>query len=232
MVAYQPPDGVTLMVGASFRAADLIAAARRIAPLLERDAAAALRFGLEARFPSELLGDAEELERSLLDPMLKKNDTPVQMAGLTELFAEIRGWLAELRDLAQINLVLDRPALVRAVSPLLVSADGYPRDVLREIEERVAAAKDLRPRLEDVGLDERFLGRGRRLLQQLHTAIGREDIQPDNLAFKVRRFYVRKGQLHTKLKRATAIARAQLRAEPTRAAQYHLVEFEPDRGPR
>lgn len=232
MVAYQAPDGVTLMVGASFRASDLASAARRIAPLLQRDAREVLRFGLEPSFPSELLGDAEELERALLDPLLKKNDTPLQMSVLTELFAEIRGWLGELRDLAQINLVLDRPALVRAVSPLLVTADGYPRDVLRELEERVAAAKDLRPRLEDVGLDERFLGRGRKLLQQLHTAIGREDIQGDNLAFKVRRFYVRKGQLHTKLKRATAIARVQLRADPARVAAYHLVEIEPDRGPR
>jgi hypothetical protein len=232
VVAYQPPDGVTLMVGASFRAADLACAARRIAPLLQRDAAQVFRFGLEASFPSELVGDADELERALLDPLLKKNDTPLQMSVLTELFAEIRLWLGELRDLAQINLILDRPALVRAVSPLLVTADGYPRDVLHELEDRVAAAKDLRPRLEDVGLDERFLGRGRKLLQQLHTAIGREDIQGDNLAFKVRRFYGRKGQLHTKLKRATAIARAQLRAEPARAAAYHLVEFEPDRGPR
>ena len=227
MVAYQPPDPVLLMIGATFRLESLRAAALRLHPLVRVDGGALARFGLPAEAAQSLASDAAELGRMAQDAVLRKHDTPLQMAELQELMARVRGWLAELRDVALVNLALDRPAVARVVSPEPEIRDGYARDLLHELEERVAAAKDLRPRLDDVGMDEKFLGRGRKLVQQLQTAIGKEDIGSVNLQIKTRRFYMKKAQLYLLLKRTNRSAICAFRGDPGRRALYHLDEIEP-----
>ncbi len=227
MVAYQPPDQVILTIGASFRAQSLIDAAGRIAQRARADLSALSRYGVTQAQVDELVADASDLTRQLQDAQVKKHDTPLQMAGLQELMAKIRGWLVELRERASLNLLLDRPSLARVWSPMPELADGYPRDVLREFEERVAAAKDLRPRLEDVGVDERFVGAGRKLVTQLQTAIGKVDIDSANLQFKQRRLYMKKGALYVRLKRVSAAGQATFRADNSARQAYVLVEIEP-----
>lgn len=233
MVAYQPPDQVVLMIGASFRAQALIEAAGRVAKLVRADLARLGPLGITEAMSDELVADANDLVRQLQDPVVKKHDTPLQMAGLTELLGKVRAWLLELRQRAALNLLLDKPALGRVWSPMPDVADGYPRDVLRELEERVAAAKDLRPRLEDVGVDEKFVGAGRKLVQQLQTAIGKVDLDGANLQFKQRRLYMKKGLLYSRLKRISAAGQAAYGSPalgPGGAearARYLLVEIEP-----
>lgn len=228
MVAYQPPDSVLLMIGASFRGADLVAASRRLAVIARRDITALGRFGVASDAPEQLAKGAVELEGYLKDPVAKKHDSPLQMADVQELFAKIRGWLIEVREIAVINLSHDQPALDRIVSNMPEVADGYPRDVLRELELRLAAAKDLQPRLDDAGLDDRLMGRGRKLALQLKTAIGKEDVDAGNLQFKTRRLYMRKGSLYQHLKRVARAGRCAFRGQEAMRSQYHLNEIEPD----
>ncbi len=227
MVAYQPPDQVVLMIGASFRAQALIEAAGRLAKLVRRDGARLAPFGITEATGEDLVADANDLVRQLQDAQVKKHDTPLQMAGLTELMAKVRAWLTDLRHRATLNLLLDRPALQRVWSPMPDVANGYPRDVLRELEDRVAAAKDLRPRLEDVGVDEKFVGAGRTLVQQLQTAIGKVDLDAANIQFKQRRLYMKKGILYSKLKRVSAAGLASHADAPEHQAEYVLREIEP-----
>lgn len=227
MVAYQPPDQVILTIGASFRAQSLIDAASRLAKRVRADLGALGRYGVTEAHAEELVADANDLLRQLQDAQVKKHDTPLQMAGLQELMAKIRAWLVELRERASLNLLLDRPSLARVWSPMPELADGYPRDVLRELEERVAAAKDLRPRLEDVGVDEKFVGSGRKLVAQLQTAIGKVDIDPANLQFKQRRLYMKKGALYVRLKRVSAAGQATFRSDHAARQAYVLIEIEP-----
>ncbi|MFO0728994.1 MAG: hypothetical protein U1E65_34765 [Myxococcota bacterium] len=228
MVPYQPPDPVLLMIGATFRLDSLRSAALRISALAAEDTAELTRFGIPAEVAATLEKDAAELGRMAQDAVIRKHDTPLQMAELQELMARVRGWLAELRDVALLNVALDRPAVARVVSPEPEIRDGYARDLLQELQERVAAAKDLRPRLDDVGMDEKFLGRGRKLVQQLQTAIGKEDVGAANLQIKTRRFYMKKGQLYMLLKRTNRAAQCAFRANPGRRDAYHLEEIEPD----
>jgi len=228
MVAYQPPDNVVLMIGASFRAASIIEAATRLSPVVTRDKPGLVRLGVTENLGPDLLADAQDLQRSLQDPILVKHDTPLQMAGLQELMTRVRVWLTELRDRAALNLFLDRPALLRLWSPMPEVADGYPRDVLRELEERVSGAKDLRPRLEDVGIDDKFVGQGRKYMQQLQTAIGKQDLDGANLAFKQRKFYLKKGQVYLKLKRVVRAGQIAYRDDMERYNDYWLPELEPD----
>lgn len=215
------------MIGASFRAQSLIEAAQRLAQRVRADLGALDRYGVTQAHADELLADAADLVRQLQDAQVKKHDTPLQMAGLQELMAKIRAWLVELRERASLNLLLDRPSLARVWSPMPELADGYPRDVLRELEERVAAAKDLRPRLEDVGVDEKFVGSGRKLVGQLQTAIGKADIDSANLQFKQRRLYMKKGALYVRLKRVSAAGQATFRGDYPARQAYVLVEIEP-----
>lgn len=227
MVAYQPPDQVVMMIGASFRAQNLIEAAGRASKLVRADLDALVPFGVTEALADELVADANDLFRQLQDVQVKKHDTPLQMAGLTELMANVREWLRQLRERAVLNLLLDRPALARVWSPMPEVADGYPRDVLRELEERVAAAKDLRPRLEDVGVDEKFVGAGRKLVQQLQTAIGKADLDGANIQFKLRRLYMKKGALYSKIKRVSAAGQLAFRTQPDARAPYEMREIEP-----
>lgn len=226
MVEYQPPDRVIVMVGASFRAEPLLAAAARIAALAAKDQGELERVGLPRDLADKLLRLKKEVESALGDKALAKNDTPLQMGELAETMARARAWLVELRELAVLNLSLDTPALEAVVSSAPEIADGYARDLLTELKRRVRASTELKPRLDDVGLDDAFVRRGQKLVKQLETALGAEDIKPENLPFKVRRLYTRKGQLFLLLKRTARAGRHLFRTEPRRFAAYHLDELE------
>lgn len=226
MVEYQPPDRVVVMVGASFRADPLLAATDRVATLAERDQAQLARLGLPADLAEKLRRLRGEVASALKDKALAKNDTPLQMGELAATMAQARSWLVELRELAVLNLSLDTPALEAVVSAAPEVSDGYARDLLVELRRRVRAATELKPRLDDVGLDDAFIRRGQKLVKQLETALGAEDIKPENLPFKLRRLYTRKGQLFLLLQRTTRAGRHVFRAEPRRAAAYHLHELE------
>src|SRR5262249_24862324 len=126
-----------------------------------------------------------------------------------------------------INLALDTPALVRASSVSPELAEGYARDLLAELDLRVEAARDMKPRLEECGLTSNFLGRGRTLSRQLRTAIGAEDVDPGNLHFTLRRLYMRKGTLFLLLKRLVRAGQLIFAHKPERARLYHLAELEP-----
>ena len=132
-----------------------------------------------------------------------------------------------LRQVGAINLTADGPALLRLSSPTPEQFEGYPRDLLLELERRIQAANDLRPRLEDCGMSEAFLGRGQRLLAQLKTALGAADLDPNNLQLAVRRFYIRKAQVYLGLKRAVRAGQVAFMLLPDRARRYHLEEAEP-----
>lgn len=216
------------MIGASFRGEGLRAAALRLAPLVKRDLAALQRFGVAESAADELLSEAEQVRQMMMDAVVKKHDTPLQMAELQELMARIRGWLVELRELASINLSHDQPAIDRIFSSAPEIADGYPRDLLRELELRLSGLRDLKPRLEDSGLDDKFVARGNKLAQQLRTAIGKEDVGAANLQFKVRRLYQKKGALFLLLKRVTRAGRHAFRLDAAKRNAYHLLEIEPD----
>jgi hypothetical protein len=230
VVAYKPPDGVVLMIGATFRGASLEACARRLAFPASRDIATLQKYGLEGESPKQLADGAHEIRSLAQDALVKKHDTPLQMADLQDVMARVRGWLVELREVALINLSHDEPSLDRVVSSAPEIADGYPRDLLRELELRLSAARDLKPRLVDAGLDDKMMTRGNKLAQQLRTAIGKEDVDPANLQFKLRRFYMRKGLLYLLAKRVTNAGRYAFRGDPARRNEYHLIELEPDPG--
>jgi hypothetical protein len=129
--------------------------------------------------------------------------------------------------MASINLTLDTPALERISSVAPEVIEGYPRDQLAELKKKLNAAADLKPRLEEVGLSDAFVSRGRKLAAQLETAIGKVDIDGDSLHLTVRRLYMRKAQLYLTLKRITRAGQVAFIAEPERARAYHADEIEP-----
>ena len=227
MVAYQPPDRVLIAIGAAFRAKPLVAAEQRLAPTLEKDAATLASFGFGEEEIDHLQRTARDVRRMLNDPQLEKRDTAVQMDQVAETMARIRGWLITLRRIAAVNLALDAPALARLASTAPELADSYPRDLLAELDRRLTAAADLRPRLEEVGLTASFLGRGRKLGLQLRTALGKQDIDPANLSLALRRFYHRKARLLLLLKRGVRAGQLAFTLHEERSARYHLREIEP-----
>ncbi len=149
------------------------------------------------------------------------------MAEAVELMARARGWLHTLRLVASVNLGADTPALYRLSSPEPELVEGYPRDVVEELERRLAAARDLAPRLGDAGLDRAFLTLGRRIAAQLRTAVGPRDLRPEDLELELRRLYLRKGSLYLTLKRWTRIGK--LAFVDGDASGWDLAELEPVR---
>lgn len=227
MVAYQPPDSVLITVGATFRVEPLVEAARRLTPLVQEDERHLTPFGVGEEEIIQLRRLLNELSGLARDKKMLKADNPVQMTELPETLARIRGWLETFRLIGSLNLALDTPALERVASAAPELAEGYARDTLAELERRLHAAADLKPRLEEVGLDDDFLGRGRRLARQLATAIGKKDLDGESLPLAVRRFYHRKAQLYLLEKRICRAGRVAFALVPRRAAQYHLEEVEP-----
>ncbi len=231
MVEYQPPDRVVVTVGASFRSEPLLAATERVAKLLEKDGPSLSKVGLPEDLSERLRRLGADVGGAVKDKALAKNDTPLQMGELAETMAKGRAWLVELREIAVLNLSLDMPALeaVASVAPEL--AEGYARDLLTELRRRLRAAGELKPRLDDAGLKDAFVKRGQRIVKQLETALGTEDLKPENLPFKVRRLYTRKGQLFLLLKRTVRAGQHVFRGDPRKAALYHLRELESE-GPK
>jgi hypothetical protein len=228
VVAYKPPDRVLMMVGASFRGEPLCQAALRMAALAAIDNQALARFGIPLDTPKTLKESAGQIENMLRDRSSKKHDTPLQMAELAELMSRCRRWLEEMRDLAALNLSLDTPSLEHVFSAAPETADGYPRDLLVELEGKIKAARDMKPRVEDVGINEKFLGTGSRLALQLKTAIGKEDLDAKNLSFLIRRLYLQKGALWLLTKRVSRAGKVAFRETPARRVLYHLREIEPE----
>jgi hypothetical protein len=227
MVAYAPPDRVLLNVGGAFRNDPMIAATERLALLVKQDLAQLKTAGIEADALEVIVTQLNELKALAKDPRSKKNETPLAMNEVAETMAHARAWMYTLRQIAMVNLPLDRPALVRSSSVEPEIAEGYAREVLAELELRVEAARDLKPRLEECGLSDTFLGRGRTLARQLRTAIGTEDVDPANLHFTLRRLYMRKGALYLVLKRVVRAGQLVYAHMPERAKLYHLLELEP-----
>ena len=227
MVAYQPPDEVLLEVGASFKADPMLHAAERVKLLLAEDADELAHFGITQEDIDKLEQAIREVKRTMSDPRAQKNDTPLQMAGLAETMAKVRAWLKSLRMIASINLALDQPAIERISSCAPEVIEGYPRDLLKELKHKINAAADLKPRLEEVGLSDAFLTRGRKLATQMETAIGKADIDGDSLHLTVRRLYMRKAHLYLSLKRITRAGWVAFTSNPERARAYHLEEIEP-----
>ncbi len=227
MVAYAPPDRVILTVGASFRTEPLLKAGNRVVPLVHRDLKALVELSISRDIEQELAFEISDLASLWKDPRAKKHDTPLPMNEVQELLARARAWMRTLRAIALVNLSLDTPALARLSSSAPELAQGYARDVVADLELRIEAARDLKPRLEEVGLTDTFLGRGRTVLRQLKTAIGAEDPDVANLHFTVRRLYVRKGTLYMMLKRIAYAGHLVHLEEPRRASEYHLDEIEP-----
>lgn len=227
MVAYAPPDRVVLNVGASFRNDPMLAASERILPLVLADLRELTAVGIEPDAGEALKTQIGELKSLAKDPRSKKNETPLAMNEVAETMARARAWMYTLRQIAMINLALDTPALLRASSVSPEVAEGYARDALAELELRIEAARDMKPRLEECGLTDNFIGRGRTLARQLKTAIGAEDVNPENLHFTLRRLYMRKGALYLLLKRLVRAGQLVFAHKPERARLYHLVELEP-----
>jgi hypothetical protein len=215
------------MIGASYRSPPLLEALARTIPIIQRDIGALGPVGVTTEDLTELTNGAAEVGRLMRDSVLRKHDTPLQMAEVAETMARVRAWLVELRLLASVNLGLDTPALTRVFSPAPEIADTYVRDLLEELEDKVKAGRDLKPRLEDIGVTEKFLNIGSKLAHQLRNAIGKEDIDAANLHFNTRRLYNRKADLVVLLKRVTRAGRYVFRADPAHASLYHLIELEP-----
>ncbi len=226
MVAYAPPDAALVAIGAALHAEPLIAAAERVVPMIEKDLARLEHFGIDQEELENLQQRLRELKNMLKDKRIAKNDTPLQMDGVMDALAQARAWMRTMREIAAINLTGDTPSLYRISSPEPDLAEITPRDVLEELRRIVKAANDMRPRLEEVGLDAHFLGRGRKLVAQLDTALGRKDLDGADLAVMVRRFYMRKAQVFLMLKRATRAARVCFALFEKRRAMYHLDEVE------
>jgi hypothetical protein len=227
LVAYAPPDRVILTVGASFRTEPLLKAGNRFVPLVHRDLKALVEVTISREIEQELAFEISDLTTLWKDPRAKKHDTPLPMNEVQELLARARAWMRTLRAIALVNLSLDSPALARVSSPEPELVQGYARDLVADLELRIEAARDVKPRLEEIGLTDAFLGRGRTLLRQLKTAIGAEDPDAANLHFTVRRLYVRKGTLYMMLKRVAHAGRLVHLEDPRRAGEYHLEEIEP-----
>ena len=226
MVAYEPPDAVVVAIGAAHRAAPLIAAGSRTLQLAREDRPHLEKLGVATDDLEVLAAHLRELNSMLRDRRVAKNDTPPQMAEVSETMAYLRGWLRTLRVVAAMNLAEDAPALARLASTAPELRMGYPRDMLQACERRLAAAADLKPRLEDCGLTDAFLGRGRRLTAQLATAIGRRDLDPGSLPVMVRRFYIRKGHVFLRTKRLVRAGELAFMRVPQRARAYRVPELE------
>lgn len=229
MAVYQPPDSVVVAIGSAYPSAGLLQAGRRLVDRAIAEAAVLEGLGLSEGRVEEARRQLDGLERMGASPLARKHDTPLQMAEAVELMARARGWLFTLRLLAGVNLATDTPALSRLASPEPELLEGYPRDLLAELERRLAAAQDLAPRLLDAGLDRAFLRTGQQTALHLRTAIGPRDLRPDELPLEVRRLYVRKGTLYLELKRWTRIGKLAFLLEPRRAAGWDLREIEPVR---
>ena len=227
MVAYEPPDAVVVAIGAAHRAQPVIEGASRILRLAQQDHRHLVPLGITHEDLEALAAHVRELNNMLRDRRASKNDTPPQMAEVAETMAQLRGWLRTLRLVASLNLAEDAPALARLASTAPELRGGYPRDLLEEGRRRVTAAADLKPRLEDCGLTDAFLGRGRRLVAQLATAIGKKDIDPQSLTVIVRRFYIRKGQVFLRTKRIARAGELAFIRIAGRARQYRPLELEP-----
>lgn len=227
MVAYQPPDEVLIAVGATFKSGPLIEAASRVAAAAARDAAELARFGVGADFVDRLATQIRDVKKSISDPRAQKNDTPLQMAELADTMGRVRGWLRTLRMIASVNLTLDAPALERVSSIAPEMPEGYARDLLADARRKLNAAADLKPRLEEVGLTDAFLARGRKLASQLETAIGKTDLDGESLHLTVRRLYMRKAQLYLSTKRVVRAGQVAFISDAERAAPYHADEVEP-----
>ena len=202
-------------------------ATERILDVVSSDKRSIVQLGLHDDFDEELEELVEDLQRYLKDPQIRKNDTSLQMNEVAETMAEIRAWLIELRMLAALELSLDTPTLKAAFSSAPEICDPYPRDLLEELVKKCGVAKDLRARLEDVGVNDRFVSRGKRLAHQLRTAIGKEDLDKTNLQMKIVRHYMKKGRLLMLLKRVSRAGQFAFRKNPEHARQYHLDEVEP-----
>ncbi|MBI4815723.1 MAG: hypothetical protein HY791_05685 [Deltaproteobacteria bacterium] len=228
MAIYQPPERVILSIGAAFRVASLTACARRLTPLARRDEAELLALGFsDDPVPAEALRiEVKDVEGLFGDKTLKKHDTPLPMSQVSDLMSKARKWLVELREIASLNLAHDQPSLVRVWSPMPEIRDGYPRDLLEDLELRLTAASDLKPRLDDGGLKEKFLSEGHKLAIQLRTAIGEKDFTLDDLQFKKRKFYLKKGGLFILCKRIARGGRIIWRADTRRADEYHTREID------
>ena len=214
------------MIGACHRAEPLIKAANRLLDLSSEHRSAHIKMGLEDDFDEELEELIEDLEKNLKDPHIRKNDTPLQMKEVAEIMANIKQWLSDFRTLAVIELSLDAPALRRACSPAPEINDSYPRDLLEELGLRLKAASDLRARLEDIGLTDRVISKGKRLFGQLQTAIGKSDLQTENLNRKLVSHYMKKARLHSILKRLVRSGQFAFRKDVEIREEYHLSELE------
>ena len=169
----------------------------------------------------------ESLRRMLTSPRAQKHDTSLQMKSATLVMSQARGWLRTLRLIAGLNLAGDTPALHRLASPEPELLEGYPRDLVSELELRLKAANDLAPRLVDAGLNRKFLSAGRKLATQLRTAVGPRDLRPEDLELEVRRLYLRKGQIYLELKRWARLGQLVFMADPNRVQLWNLSEMEP-----
>ncbi len=216
-----------LAVGASFKADPLLHASERVKKRAREDLDRLVPYGITSEEIDKLEQQVKEVKRTMGDPRAQKNDTPLQMAELADTMARARAWMKTLRMIAGINLTLDTPAIERisSVSPEIV--EGYPRDLLAELRHKLNAAADLKPRLEEVGLTDAFLSRGRKIAGQIETAIGKADIDGDSLHLTVRRLYMRKAQLYLTLKRVTRAGQVAFISEPEKARAYQLDEVEP-----
>ncbi|MBI2375102.1 MAG: hypothetical protein HYV07_13985 [Deltaproteobacteria bacterium] len=234
MAIYQPPERVILSIGGSFRVASLVSCAKRLVPLARRDEAELLALGFsDDPVPAEALRiETKDVEGFFGDKTLRKHDTPLPMNQVSDLMAKARRWLVELREIASLNLAHDLPSLVRVWSPMPEIRDGYARDLLEDLELRLSAASDLKPRLDDCGLKEKFVADGHKIAIQLRTALGEKDFTLDDLQFKKRKFYLKKGGLFILTKRVARAGAHIWRTEPRRAAEYHTNELdEPQAAP-
>ncbi|MBK8013774.1 MAG: hypothetical protein IPK13_20795 [Deltaproteobacteria bacterium] len=227
MVPHRPREEILLSIGAAYRTPPLLTAAERLVPIARADLPQLTPYGIPDFAPDDLSSLIEEVRRLFADKRAKNKDTPLQMAQLIELLASVRAWLRTIRLLASINLACDAPALSRLASSSPELAEGYPRDLLTELERIISAARDLRPRLEDAGLTEAFVGRGARFAQQLRTAIGAKDLDGKDLSIAVRRLYHRKAELYLLEKRIVRAGQLAFMTVSERQTLYHLEELEP-----
>lgn len=229
VAVYQPPDAVVVALGSAYPTSGLLAAGRRLLTRARDEAEAVALFGLDAHALEETEDLLDGLQRMASGPRAQKHDLSLQMAEAMSLMAEARAWLRTLRLIAGANLAADTPALDRLWSPEPERLEGYPRDLLAELERRLKAARELSPRLADAGLDRGFLVRGQKIAHQLRTAVGPRDLRPEDLDLELRRLYVRKGTVYLILKRWTRIGKLAFVDEPRRAAGWDLREIEPIR---